>query len=149
MSITNGLISASSSTGSAPVLSLDAAMQPSALSSPAPVAELEAAFRPAVNAAPALASAAPAAPAAPAAQPASVEGRAGRQPSTWWHAGVYCSAPAVFLWVVAHLPADMLAQLFRGPAMPVVLNQLGDALFVCGWAISGILLWGSRRRLRG
>lgn len=148
MSITNGLISASSSTGSAPVLSLDAAMQPAALSA-APVAELETAFRPAVNVTPALAPAGPAAPAAPAAEPASVDGRAGRQPSTWWHAGVYCSAPAVFLWVVAHLPADMLAQLFRGPAMPVVLNQLGDALFVCGWAISGILLWGSRRRPRG
>lgn len=65
----------------------------------------------------------------------------------WWQPGVYCSAPALFLWVVARLPDAMLAEVFRGGAsMPVVLNQLGDALFFCGWVISAILLWGQRRR---
>lgn len=65
----------------------------------------------------------------------------------WWQPGVYCSAPALFLWIVARLPDDLLVQVFRGGAsMPVVLNQLGDALFFCGWVISAILLWGQRRR---
>jgi hypothetical protein len=68
----------------------------------------------------------------------------------WWQAGVYCSAPALFLWIVARLPEDMLVHLFRGgPAMPNVLNNLGDALFFCGWAISGILLWADSRQVSG
>lgn len=68
----------------------------------------------------------------------------------WWMPGVFCGAPALFLWLVARLPENLLAQVFRGGAsMPVVLNQLGDALFFCGWAISAILLWGERRRVRG
>ncbi|CAG9171689.1 hypothetical protein CURE108131_11840 [Cupriavidus respiraculi] len=66
--------------------------------------------------------------------------------SHWWQAGVYCSGPAIFLWIAARLPEDMLVHLFRGgPNMPAVLNNLGDALFFCGWAISGILLWASCR----
>lgn len=64
----------------------------------------------------------------------------------WWLAGVYCSAPALFLWIAARLPADMLADLFRGHTMPQILNQLGDALFFCGWAVSGIVFCLARRR---
>ncbi|MBY4896061.1 hypothetical protein [Cupriavidus sp. AU9028] len=129
MSTTNGLISTSPSQGSPTAMAFDAAVT----AAPLPAPETTTGFSPGLSAASAVAT----------------DGEALRQPSTWWHAGVYCSAPAVFLWIVAHLPAEMVQHLFRGHAMPVVLNQLGDVLFVCGWAISGILLWGTRRRLRG
>ncbi len=69
--------------------------------------------------------------------------------SHWWQAGVYCSGPAIFLWIAARLPDDMLVHLFRGgPNLPNVLNNLGDALFFCGWAISAILLWANARQVR-
>ncbi|MCG5262689.1 hypothetical protein EM868_17825 [Cupriavidus gilardii] len=78
--------------------------------------------------------------------PASDRSNAVKPRAPWWQPGVYCSAPAVFLWIASRLPEEMLAQLFRGASMPLVLNQLGDALFFCGWVISAILLWGSRRQ---
>ncbi|MCT9071640.1 hypothetical protein [Cupriavidus gilardii] len=78
--------------------------------------------------------------------PASGQADTRKTRAPWWQPGVYCSAPAVFLWIASRLPEDMLAQMFRGDSMPLVLNQLGDALFFCGWVISAILLWGSRRQ---
>ncbi len=78
--------------------------------------------------------------------PASAQANAGKTRAPWWQPGVYCSAPAVFLWIASRLPEEMLSQMFRGASMPLVLNQLGDALFFCGWVISAILLWGSRRQ---
>ncbi|MCA7082129.1 hypothetical protein K7G19_00770 [Cupriavidus sp. DB3] len=78
--------------------------------------------------------------------PASAQANAEKRRAPWCQPGVYCSAPAVFLWIASRLPEDMLSQMFRGESMPLVLNQLGDALFFCGWVISAILLWGSRRQ---
>lgn len=65
----------------------------------------------------------------------------------WWQAGVFASAPAIFLWACAQLPADMLGNLFHAGTSPDSLMHVGDTLFVVGWTASGVLLWHGRRRI--
>lgn len=65
----------------------------------------------------------------------------------WWQPGVFASAPAIFLWVCAQLPADMLGNLFHAGTSPESLTHVGDTLFVVGWTASGVLLWHGRRRV--
>jgi hypothetical protein len=65
---------------------------------------------------------------------------------SWWQPGVYASGPAVFLWIVARLPGDLLADIFSTRAAPAVLNHVGDTLFVAGWLASAAWLWFTRKR---
>lgn len=65
----------------------------------------------------------------------------------WWQPGVFASAPAIFLWICAQLPADMLGAIFHVGTSPDSLMHVGDSLFVIGWAASGALLWHGRRRV--
>ncbi|CCF96874.1 hypothetical protein B7R78_0009930 [Ralstonia solanacearum] len=65
----------------------------------------------------------------------------------WWQPGVFASAPAIFLWVCAQFPADMLGNLFHAGTSPDSLTHVGDTLFVVGWTASGVLLWHGRRRI--
>ncbi|WP_296227868.1 hypothetical protein [Ralstonia sp. UBA689] len=65
----------------------------------------------------------------------------------WWQPGVFTSAPAIFLWVCAQLPADMLGAIFHVGTSPDSLMHVGDSLFVIGWTASGALLWHGRRRV--
>ncbi|AXV77720.1 MULTISPECIES: hypothetical protein [Ralstonia solanacearum species complex] len=65
----------------------------------------------------------------------------------WWQPGVFASAPAIFLWACAQLPADMLGNLFHAGTSPDSLTHVGDTLFVVGWTASGVLLWHGRRRV--
>ncbi len=64
----------------------------------------------------------------------------------WWQPGVYGSMPAVLLWIMARLPAEMLAAVFGTPAASALLNHAGDTLFVTGWVASAAWLWFTRRR---
>jgi len=64
----------------------------------------------------------------------------------WWQPGVYGSGPAVLLWIVARLPADMLADVFGTPLAPALLNHAGDTVFVIGWLSSAAWLWFTRKR---
>jgi hypothetical protein len=62
-------------------------------------------------------------------------------------AGVFASAPAIFLWVCAELPPDMLGAIFHAGTSPDSLRHVGDTLFVIGWTASGALMWHGRRRI--
>ncbi|WP_370649126.1 hypothetical protein [Cupriavidus sp. EM10] len=64
----------------------------------------------------------------------------------WWQPGVYGSGPAVLLWIVARLPADMLASVFGTPSASALLNHAGDTVFVTGWLASAAWLWFTRKR---
>ncbi len=64
----------------------------------------------------------------------------------WWLPGAYASAPAVGLWIVARMPAAIVAAIFGTPAASFWLNHAGDTVFVGGWVVSAALLWLSRRR---
>jgi hypothetical protein len=64
----------------------------------------------------------------------------------WWQPGVFASAPAIFLWVCAELPPDMLAAIFHAGTSAESLKHVGDTLFVIGWTASGVLMWHGRRR---
>lgn len=64
----------------------------------------------------------------------------------WWQPGVYGSGPAVLLWIVARLPADLLAELFRTPSAAALFNHAGDTVFVVGWLASAAWLWFTRKR---
>lgn len=65
----------------------------------------------------------------------------------WWQPGVFASAPAIFLWVCAQLPDDMMGAIFHVGTSPDSLMHVGDSLFVIGWTASGALLWRGRRRV--
>lgn len=65
----------------------------------------------------------------------------------WWQPGVFASAPAIFLWVCAELPPDMLGAIFHAGTSPDSLMHVGDTLFVIGWTASGVLMWHGRRRV--
>ena len=65
----------------------------------------------------------------------------------WWQPGVFASAPAIFLWVCAELPPDMLGAIFHAGTSPESLKHVGDTLFVIGWTASGVLMWHGRRRM--
>ena len=65
----------------------------------------------------------------------------------WWQPGVFASAPAIFLWICAELPPDMLGAIFHAGTSPDSLRHVGDTLFVIGWTASGALMWHSRRRI--
>ncbi|WP_223851361.1 MULTISPECIES: hypothetical protein [Cupriavidus] len=68
----------------------------------------------------------------------------------WWQAGVYGSVPAVLLWIVARLPAEILNMLFGNAATAAALfNHAGDTVFVTGWLASAVWLWFTRRRPHG
>ncbi|CAG9174303.1 hypothetical protein LMG23992_02699 [Cupriavidus laharis] len=67
-------------------------------------------------------------------------------PGHWWQPGAYASAPAVALWIIARLPAAVLAGIFGTPGASYWLNHAGDTVFVAGWLASAALLWLSRRR---
>lgn len=64
----------------------------------------------------------------------------------WWQPGVYGSGPAVLLWIIARLPADMLAEAFGTPFASAFINHAGDTIFVTGWLASGAWLWFTRKR---
>lgn len=64
----------------------------------------------------------------------------------WWQPGVFASAPAIFLWICAELPPDMLGAIFHAGTSPDSLTHVGDTLFVIGWTASGALMWHGRRR---
>jgi len=64
----------------------------------------------------------------------------------WWQPGVFASAPAIFLWICAELPPDMLGAIFHAGTSPDSLRHVGDTLFVIGWSASGVLMWQGRRR---
>ena len=64
----------------------------------------------------------------------------------WWQPGVYGSGPAVLLWIVARLPADVLADIFGTPYAPALLNHAGDTVFLVGWLASAAWLWFTRKR---
>lgn len=64
----------------------------------------------------------------------------------WWQPGVYGSGPAVLLWIVARLPAEMLADAFGTPLASALLNHAGDTVFVIGWLSSAAWLWFTRKR---
>ena len=66
----------------------------------------------------------------------------------WWQPGVFASAPAIFLWVCAELPPDMLGAIFHAGTSPDSLMHVGDTLFVGGWTASGALLWHGRRHVQ-
>ncbi|MRT01024.1 hypothetical protein GJQ57_20470 [Ralstonia pickettii] len=63
----------------------------------------------------------------------------------WWQPGVFASAPAIFLWICAELPPDMLSAIFHAGTSPKSLSHIGDTLFVIGWTASGVLMWHGRR----
>ena len=65
----------------------------------------------------------------------------------WWQPGVFASAPAIFLWICAQLPADMLGEIFHAGTSPDSLAHVGDTLFVIGWTSSGALMWHGRRHV--
>ena len=65
----------------------------------------------------------------------------------WWQPGVFASAPAIFFWVCAELPPDMLGAIFHAGTSPDSLMHVGDTLFVIGWTASGVLLWHGRRHV--
>lgn len=65
----------------------------------------------------------------------------------WWQPGVFASAPAIFLWVCAELPPEMLGAVFHAGTSPDSLMHVGDTLFVIGWTASGALLWHGRRHV--
>jgi len=65
----------------------------------------------------------------------------------WWQPGVFASAPAIFLWICAELPPDMLGAIFHAGTSPESLMHVGDTLFVVGWTASGALMWHGRRRV--
>jgi len=65
----------------------------------------------------------------------------------WWQPGVFASAPAIFLWICAELPPDMLGAIFHAGTSPESLKHVGDTLFVIGWTASGALMWHGRRRV--
>lgn len=65
----------------------------------------------------------------------------------WWQPGVFASALAIFLWICAELPPDMLGTIFHAGTSPDSLRHVGDTLFVIGWTASGALMWGGRRRV--
>lgn len=68
----------------------------------------------------------------------------------WWQAGVYGSLPAVLLWIVARLPAEILNMLFGNASTAAALfNHAGDTVFVTGWLASAVWLWFTRRRPHG
>ncbi|CAJ0889968.1 hypothetical protein R1479_03471 [Ralstonia mannitolilytica] len=46
----------------------------------------------------------------------------------WWQPGVFASAPAIFLWVCAELPPDMLAAIFHAGTSAESLKHVGDTL---------------------
>ncbi|MEN7531247.1 hypothetical protein [Cupriavidus sp. SW-Y-13] len=64
----------------------------------------------------------------------------------WWQPGVYGSGPAVLLWIIARLPADMLAEAFGIPFAAALFNHAGDTVFVIGWTASAAWLWFTRKR---
>lgn len=64
----------------------------------------------------------------------------------WWQPGVYGSGPAVLLWIIARLPAEMLADVFGTPYASALLNHAGDTVFVIGWLASAAWLWFTRKR---
>jgi hypothetical protein len=64
---------------------------------------------------------------------------------SWWQPGLCASVPAVMLWIVARLPAGILDGAVGGHPLPVLLNHIGDTLFVAGWLASGLWLWLGRR----
>lgn len=66
----------------------------------------------------------------------------------WWQPGVFASAPAIFLWMCAELPPDMLGAIFHAGTSPESLKHVGDTLFVIGWTASGVLMWHGRRRMQ-
>lgn len=72
--------------------------------------------------------------------------RPGLPRAHWWQPGVYGSVPAVLLWILARLPADLLTGVFGHPAIPTILNHAGDTVFVAGWLASAAWLWFTRRR---
>nr|WP_233528145.1 hypothetical protein [Cupriavidus sp. P-10] len=75
--------------------------------------------------------------------------RTGRRlplPAHWWQPGVYGSVPAVALWIAARLPAQWLWSLAGQPDAGEWLNQVGDTVFVAGWAGSALMLWVTRHR---
>lgn len=59
----------------------------------------------------------------------------------WWRPGVYAVVPAVFLWIVARLPAELLVWALHDVKAPAWVNSAGDTVFVVGWVTSGVLLW--------
>ncbi|GCB04148.1 hypothetical protein PSUB009319_17790 [Ralstonia sp. SET104] len=65
----------------------------------------------------------------------------------WWQPGVFASAPAIFLWMCAELPPDMLGAIFHAGTSPDSIRHVGDTLFVIGWTASGALMWHGRRRI--
>lgn len=65
----------------------------------------------------------------------------------WWQPGVFASAPAIFLWMCAELPPDMLGAIFHAGTSPDSIKHVGDTLFVIGWTASGALMWHGRRRI--
>lgn len=65
----------------------------------------------------------------------------------WWQPGVYGSGPAVLLWIIARLPADLLADVFGTPYASALFNHAGDTVFVVGWLASAAWLWFTRKRI--
>jgi len=59
----------------------------------------------------------------------------------WWRPGVYTAVPAVLLWIVARLPAELLVWALHNVKAPAWINSAGDLVFVLGWATSAVLLW--------
>lgn len=66
--------------------------------------------------------------------------------SCWWQPGLCASVPAVMLWIAARLPAGLLDGAIGGHPLPMLLNHIGDTLFVAGWLASGLWLWLERSR---
>lgn len=64
----------------------------------------------------------------------------------WWQPGVYGSGPAVLLWIVARLPAEVLSMVFSHPSAAALFNHAGDTIFVTGWLASAAWLWFTRKR---
>lgn len=64
----------------------------------------------------------------------------------WWQPGVYGSGPAVLLWIIARLPADLLTDVIGTPYASILLNHAGDTVFVVGWLASAAWLWFTRKR---
>ncbi|RZT29649.1 hypothetical protein EV147_4850 [Cupriavidus agavae] len=67
-------------------------------------------------------------------------------PALWWQPGVYGSGPAVLLWIIARLPADLLAEVTGIPFAAALLNHAGDTVFLIGWVASAAWLWFTRKR---
>lgn len=62
----------------------------------------------------------------------------------WWQPGLYASVPAVMLWIAARLPAGLLDGAIGVYPLPLLLNHVGDTVFVAGWLASGLWLWLGR-----